>query len=705
VRRVGLVGAGFISHVHAQALRTIQGIRLSAVIDPMGRNARALASEFDVPEVFGSVQDALAADAFDCAHVLVPPDRHAEVAGSIIAAGKPVLVEKPLADTALRCAALVEQAETVGVALGVNQNFVHHPAFAKLSALMRARTLGRARHIACIYNSPLAQMATRQFSHWMFAAPGNLLLEQAVHPLSQIASLGGRIGEIRVLAGPEAMVASGQAIYPTLDAILSCGELTASLRFAVGQAYPFWQITVVCDDGVAIADMLANRFYTSERTQWLEAVDVAMSGVNTAATLAGASARNISAYGLSLLRLKPRSDAFFQSMRGSIAGFHAALDADRTPELDGRFGLMLVEACERIRDLGIGPAQGPAPAIAETPVEAAAGPHGPPDVAVLGGTGFIGAHFVRRCVADGLRVAVMARATRGLPAVFHDPLVTLHRGDIRDPQAVSAAIASAPMVVNLAHGGGGSTWEEVRDAMVGGAETVARACLAAGVRRLVHVGSIAALYLGPQPRPVTGATPPDPQSERREDYGRAKGVCDDLLLAMHAREGLPVVILRPGVVVGDGGTPFHAGLGFFNNEQHCIGWNDGRNALPFVLAEDVAEAILLACRATGVEGRCYNIVGDVRPSARDYIAALGTALQRPLQFHPQTALRLWTSELGKWAIKRAGGRSVPVPSLRDLLSRGMKAGFDTTDAKRDLGWTPVADPAVFHARAIAVHAD
>ncbi len=705
MRRVGLVGAGFISHVHAQALRTIQGVQLTAVIDPVMPNARAVASAFGVPEVFGSVQEALAADAFDCAHVLVPPDRHAEVAASIIAAGKPSLLEKPLADTAARCAALIEQADASGVALGVNQNFVHHPAFARLSALVRARKLGRPRHIACTYNMPLAQMEARQFGHWMFAAPGNLLLEQAVHPLSQIASLGGRIEEMRVLAGPKLIVAPGQTIYTTFEAVLSCAELPASLRFAVGQAYPFWQITVVCDDGVAIADMLANRFYTSERTQWLEAVDAAMSGTRTAAAIAGASARNISAYGLSLLRLMPRSDAFFQSMRASIAGFHAALDAGRTPELDGRFGLMLVEACERMRDLGIGPAEAPTPSVAETSVEIAAEPHGPPNIAILGGTGFIGTHFVRRCVADGLRVAVMARATRGLPAVFHDPLVTLHRGDIRDPHAVSAAIAGAPVVVNLAHGGGGNSWEEVRDAMVGGAETVARACLTAGVRRLVHLGSIAALYLGPQSRPVTGATPPDPQSERREDYGRAKGVCDHLLLALHAREGLPVVILRPGVVVGDGGTPFHAGLGFFNNEQHCIGWNDGRNELPFVLADDVAEAIRLASRAAGVEGRCYNIVGDVRLSARDYIAALGTALQRPLRFHPQTALRLWTSEFGKWVIKRAGGRSVAVPSLRDLLSRGMKARFDTSDAKRDLGWTPVADPAVFQARAVAVHAD
>ena len=56
------------------------------------------------------------------------------------------------------------------------------------------------------------------------------------------------------------------------------------------------------------------------------------------------------------------------------------------------------------------------------------------------------------------------------------------------------------------------------------------------------------------------------------------------------------------------------------------------------------------------------------------------------------------------SIKRATGRKVPMPSQRDFLSRGMAAAFDCSDAKHDLGWTPVADPERFSERAIRVHA-
>jgi predicted dehydrogenase/nucleoside-diphosphate-sugar epimerase len=691
------VGAGFISRVHIEALRAIPGVRTTAIIDPNADAARALAQAYNIGAVHASVQEALAADAFDCAHVLVPPDLHAPVALELIAAGKPVLLEKPAATSRAECGQLIAAGQASGTLIGVNQNFVYHPAFLALRKLVQARGLGKPNFISCIYNVPLRQLAARQFSHWMFRQPVNILLEQAVHPLSQIAALAGPIRATKAQAGPPVEIAPGKNFHSRLDLLLDCEHLPAQMHFAVGQEFPFWQITAICDDGVAVADILANRFFTYERTRWMEAVDGLVSGTRTAGAVMRESWRNTIHYALATLKLKPRSDAFFQSMQGSLRAFHAALDAGTAPETDIDFGTMLVDTCEKLRD------QVFQPATESPPVVAGPRPEGC-DVAVLGGTGFIGTAVVKQLVGAGLRVSVMARSAANLPAVFADPLVSVHRGNIRDAAAVEAAISDAPIVVNLAHGGGGATYKEIRAAMVGGAETVARVCLARGVRRLIHVGSIASLYLGPQPGAVTDATAPDPQSESRADYARAKAVCDRMLLEMHTRENLPVCILRPGVVVGEGGSPFHSGLGFYNTEQHCIGWNDGRNPLPFVLVEDVARAILLARSAPGIEGRSYNLVGDVRMTGRDYIAALGRALQRPLRFHPQSATMLWAEDLAKWGVKRATGRSVPIPARRDFLSRGMRASFDCSAAKRDLGWQPVANQDEFLRRAVLVHA-
>jgi nucleoside-diphosphate-sugar epimerase/predicted dehydrogenase len=696
--RVCLVGAGVISRVHAEALR---GHAIAAVVDPDAAAAQRLAGPFGAA-THASVAEALAAGGFDRAHVLVPPPLHAATAAPLLEAGISVLLEKPLAASVAQANALLDAAARGGAILGVNQNFVRHPAFARLRALIDARAYGPPRFLSLVYNVPLRQLAARQFGHWMFSTPQNLLLEQAVHPLSQIFSLSGPIADLRVLADPATEIAPGVPFIRSLTVSLLGAKIPAEMRFAVGAEFPFWQVSALCDDGVIVADILNNRLAVHGRTRWLEPVDALLSGFRTAGALARGSLGNAARYVASTAKLRSRSDAFFLSMQASIAAFHAAVDNHRAPETDGQFGKDLVELCEKIAEelpKRSEPRPEPRPPLQET------GPAAPaPHLAILGGTGFIGTALVKRALDANLAVSILARSTSNLPAIFADPRITLHKGDIRDAAVVQAAIAGCATVINLAHGGGGANFEAVRAAMLGGAETVANACLAAGTQRLIHIGSIAALYLGPGQPPVTGATPPDPREQERADYARAKAATDRMLLRMHADKKLPVVILRPGVVVGAGTSPFHSGLGFFNTEQHCIGWNAGKNPLPFVLVDDVAAAILAAVMAPGIDGRCYNLVGDVRPTARAYILDLARALHRPLRFHPQSPTWLWLEDMGKWLVKRATGRAVPMPSRRDFLSRGMAASFDCADAKRDLNWQPTADAEKFRRDAIAVHA-
>jgi predicted dehydrogenase/nucleoside-diphosphate-sugar epimerase len=695
--RVGLIGAGYISAVHAEVLKALE-YRVSAIVDPNRAAAADLARRFDVPGVFGSVEEALAAEAFDRAHVLVPPDRHHSVAVACLRAGKPALIEKPLCVSETECASLIE-ASTAAVPAGVNQNFVFHPAFLRLKRDVRERAYGKPQYVSVVYHGALRQLATRQFSHWMFREPRNLLLEQAVHPLSQLLALCGEVSEIRSIGEPSVEIAPDANFVGGFTAALTCGSIPASVRFSVGHPFPYWQMQVVCEDGVLVADMLANRYWRASRTRWLEPVDLFVSGHRTATSFALESWKNLLAYGLSMAKLKPRSDAFFLSMRNSIAAFHTALDRNAKIPLDATFGRDIVAICDRISSQGT-----PQTASSRTARPVTAAPLQSSDVAVLGGTGFIGTEVVRKLRSAGLTVTVLARNTINLPGLFLDGGVTVRRGDIRSRKDVSASVAGARYVINLAHGGGGATWEAIRDAMVGGAETIAHACLEAGTERLVHVSSIAALYLGPQAARITGATPPDPHFAMRADYARAKVMSELRLFEMHREQHLPVCILRPGLVVGEGTSPFHSGLGFFNNDQHCIGWNDGRNALPFVLVEDVADAICLSLQAKDIEGRSYNLVGGVRPTAREYIRDLARALERPLRFHPKSPYALYCEEMGKWVIKRATGRNVPPPSLRDLLSRGLKAGFDCSDVERDFGWRPARDEDTFLNRAIWVHA-
>ena len=686
MRRILFVGAGYIAGIHAEVLRSLPGVQLSGVVDRDDNAAAALARQWQIPRVFASTERALEAGDIDCVHILTPPGAHTAAALPFLRARLPVLIEKPLGASDAECRLLLSAAAEADIPLGINQNFVYHPAFIRLKRCIDERRLGRPAFVSSIFNLPLQQLQARQFGHWMFEEPGNILLEQAVHPLSQIVALAGRVEDFAVIAEPPREISAGVPLYTSLSMALRCERIPAQLRVAVGQSFPFWQVAVTCDDGVAVADMQNNRFFTYRQTRWLPFIDNTLSGAQTAGSLLRDSGAMTANYILSTAKIKPRTDSFFQSMKESIGAFHDALDGGRKPPLDGSFGAHLVATCETIAQAAFVPSHRPAPRPAIGDFE----------VVALGGTGFIGAHLVKRLLAEGRRVGVMARTIRNLPPIFSDPRVVVMQGDVRVRADVERAIGGARWVVNLAHGGGGRTDEEIRANMVDGAESVARVCLARNIERLVHVGSIAGLYLGPQSAPITGSTPPDPMSDRRNAYSRGKAECDRLLSALHEREGLPVCILRPGIVVGEGGLPFHSGLGFFNNEQHCLGWNAGRNPLPFVLAEDVAAAIWLACTTPDIAGRAYNLVGDVRLSAREYIAELAIVLERPLRFHPKHATVFWAQEFAKWVIKRLiGRRSTPAPARRDFLSWGLTAKFDCSDAKRDLGWRPAGDHEYF----------
>ena len=89
---------------------------------------------------------------------------------------------------------------------------------------------------------------------------------------------------------------------------------------------------------------------------------------------------------------------------------------------------------------------------------------------------------------------------------------------------------------------------------------------------------------------------------------------------------------------------------------------------------------------------------------REYFEELARALARPLKFHGGALWKMQTVELAKWAIKRAGGKTVSLPSTRDLRSRGLRARFDTAETERLLNWRPNTNRADFVTRGIQASA-
>jgi predicted dehydrogenase/nucleoside-diphosphate-sugar epimerase len=701
--RVALIGAGRIAHTHLDALKNTPSVVVSAVIDPNLKAAEAMArTAGNGAKAFASIDEAIAAKAFDRAHVLVPPNLHASIGRQILGAGIPCLMEKPVGVTTAEANELLELSQKNKVAFGVNQNYIFHPALVKFKAALDAGVYGRLRFVSLVAAVPLPQLATKQFGHWMFERPSNIILEQIVHPLSQIVHLIGRSEIVASVCPPPAQVAPSVFFHKSFDVTLKGTQCNAQFHMAFGENFPTWQLTAICDDGTVIVDCGKNTVQVINRTGYLEAGDNAITLLKSGSSMVKQGISGITTYLASQLKLVRRADSFYRSLEASVQNFHANVSAGKAPTSDGTFGAHLVDLCASIASK----AHVSDVAVASPKTLVSADQSVPAyDVAVFGGTGFIGKYVVRQLLDAGYSVGVIGRSVRGLPDFFNDPRVSILRGDVTRRADIERGIGSAKYVINLAHGGGGSTRAAIVDVLTGSAQMVGEVCLEKKVQRLVYISTIAALYLGDGNERVTAQTSYDMQGDERGDYSFAKAEAERVLLEMHKTKGLPVTIQRPGVVVGDGTSPFHSGLGMFNNDQHCLGWNDGHNPLPFVLVEDAASAIIAALKADdSVHGRTDNIVGGVRMSARNYLNELKSTLGRPLKFHPQSVWVQQGIELGKWLIKKAGGKKVPKPSMRDLLSRGMPAQFDTSDTEKALNWSPIKDHDVFVERGIKVPA-
>ena len=701
---IAFLGTGAIAHTHAQAVRLIPQAERVAAFDPIKSAAERFVDTYGFARVHDSLEAVLADSQVDAIHLLTPPETHLDLVRRCLEAGKPVLAEKPMFSNPSDMAVFEALLAKYPVPCSVNQNMAYFPAFAEFKKRLAAGEFGRLKHVDLAFHPQVKQLVARQFTHWMFASPTNILLELAVHPLSQLLALDGELAFERVSAGEPMRLNAESGTYPEMSVLLRSSRLSAGFHFMLGALCPSWHMMAFCEDATVSIDMIANTLQVQGRRKYLPPLDYALSTSAGARSLISQSASNLYGYAASQIGLKPRSDAFFESIKGSILDFYASLDGRHTATTDARFGARLVQLCGEI-GAALPPIEKLEPQRVHALPEKAGNVFQGKRVLLIGGTGFIGRPTVKLLLELGAKVRVMARGTRNLPDLFLSPDVEVVRGDVKNPAHLDAAMKDVDLVCNLAHGGGGGSLAEMKAAMVDSAVEVVHSAARSGISRVVHIGSVAGLYLGDPSEVITGATPPDPQPEKRGDYAHAKALADLAFIEACRSHNIEWIILRPGVVVGDGTAPLHNGVGHTNNDQHVIGWNDGRNPLPFVLADDCATAILGALSQPAAANKAYNLAGDVPMTAREYMDELVGAVGRPLQFHSTNINFLYAVEIWKYLIKTIGGKRIAFPSKRDFTSRAMLARFDCGDAKQDLAWKPLADRTAFIEQAIRIHAD
>lgn len=309
---------------------------------------------------------------------------------------------------------------------------------------------------------------------------------------------------------------------------------------------------------------------------------------------------------------------------------------------------------------------------------------------VTGATGFIGAHFVERALAEGHEVVGLYRSDGPKHRANIQQLrahgASLRRGDILNPESFADALRGADCVCHFAaafrESGADETYFDRMN--VEGTTNVARAAVAAGVKRFVHCGT-AGIYGQRVAGTIDEKTPIRPWNS----YERSKLAADERVRTISTESGMEYVILRPTAVYGPRDERL---LKLFRSVAKgrfpLFGRGDGRRHMIYVT--DLAEAFVRACTSPSAANQELIVAGPKAVPLREMLQTIALAANRPgfgpsLPLKPMLALAAVVEDTCK-VLK------IHPPLYRRRMDFYLNdAAFDSRQAQVVLGWQPKVD--------------
>jgi len=183
--RIGVVGCGAVAaKSHLPALRSTEGVEVTALADPQIDRARELALRFGVPKAVADHRELL--DDVDALVLALPHHLHASIGTEVLRLGKHVLMEKPLANTLEECDALIRSAAEGESLLAVAQVRRHMLAYRATREWVQSGLIGEPLSFRAeegsIYNWPVASDFFFRREH----SGGGVLMDTGAHVLDAL---------------------------------------------------------------------------------------------------------------------------------------------------------------------------------------------------------------------------------------------------------------------------------------------------------------------------------------------------------------------------------------------------------------------------------------------------------------------------------------------------------------------------------------
>jgi predicted dehydrogenase len=196
--RIAVAGAGLIGRRHIEEVDASSSARLAAIVDPFPA-AQVVADTFGVPRL-RSLAELFETDKPDGVILATPNQLHVDGGLECVAAGVPVIVEKPIGDTVEGATRLVEAAESAGVPLLTGHHRNYSPIMAEARQIVQSGVLGS---VVAVVGTALFYKPDDYFDvggGWRRQPGGGPILLNLIHEVNNLQSLVGDVVRVQATA-------------------------------------------------------------------------------------------------------------------------------------------------------------------------------------------------------------------------------------------------------------------------------------------------------------------------------------------------------------------------------------------------------------------------------------------------------------------------------------------------------------------------
>ncbi|WP_437185829.1 NAD-dependent epimerase/dehydratase family protein [Planctomicrobium sp. SH668] len=246
---------------------------------------------------------------------------------------------------------------------------------------------------------------------------------------------------------------------------------------------------------------------------------------------------------------------------------------------------------------------------------------------VTGGTGFLGRRLIKLLVDRDVNVRCLVRESSDLSAVTSGltqsqlERIRFVTGDLENRSSIEPALENVDVVYHLAAALNGSCSTMFLNTVIP-TRGLMEAAADAQVGRFVLVSSMGVYGTATVKRWQTldESTPVDPSPEERDAYSFSKVRQEQIAWQIREKRGLPLVVVRPGVIYGPGRSLLTSRVGL-SLGPFFIRMGGGQ-LLPYTHVENCASAIMEAGLTPGIEGEVFNVVDDDLPTGKRILRLL-----------------------------------------------------------------------------------